>query len=266
MQKRKSLLVVLGVFLMVGCSSKRSVVANQERQEQKQKTYDRRDEVTIYRADRMANNEEYIATFRDIAMHQMERSGIPASIILAQGILESGGGNSDLSLRSNNHFGIKCHKNWKGYRVYHDDDAAGECFRKYIHPRQSFKDHSLFLTGRSRYLFLFSYPKDDYKKWARGLKKAGYATDRKYPDKLIYLIEKYQLYRYDALVLGKDVKLAQTVTNGKDKYAVQKGDTLYSISKRFQLSVDELKNLNGLESNDLYIGQVLFTKPMPKDF
>ena len=111
--------------------------------------------------------------------------GIPASITLAQGILESGSGKGELTRKSNNHFGIKCHRNWTGDRAYHDDDEKGECFRRYNHPMYSFNDHSQFLTGRKRYAFLFKLRKDDYKGWARGLRKAGYATDKKYPQKLI---------------------------------------------------------------------------------
>jgi flagellum-specific peptidoglycan hydrolase FlgJ len=265
MNKGSILYLILGIFLLAACSSKRALVVNTEKEApQAEKT--RRDYVKVYQAERMASNDDYIATFKDIAMDEMKTSGIPASITLAQGLLESGGGNSELSLRSNNHFGIKCHKNWDGYRVYHDDDAEGECFRKYTHPMQSFKDHSLFLTGRQRYQFLFSYDKDDYKNWAQGLRKAGYATDRKYPDKLINLIERYQLYRYDALVLGNEVQVVEAVTQGEEKYEVQKGDTLYSISRKLDISVAELQRLNGLETNELYIGQVLYTKPMPKDF
>ena len=117
--------------------------------------------------------------------------GIPASITLAQGILESGAGRSALSKKSNNHFGIKCHKGWTGQRVFHDDDELQECFRKYKDPKYSFRDHSLFLTQRSRYEGLFAYKKNDYKSWAKGLRKAGYATDPKYPQKLINIIETY---------------------------------------------------------------------------
>ena len=127
----------------------------------------------------------------------MYRSGVPASITLAQGLLESGNGRSELALKSNNHFGIKCHNGWKGGKVYHDDDAKGECFRKYDDPADSYRDHSDFLRYRDRYKFLFDYKVTDYKAWAYGLKKAGYATDPAYPTKLIRLIEEYKLYEYD---------------------------------------------------------------------
>ena len=133
---------------------------------------------------------EYIAFFKAVAIYEMKLYGIPASITLAQGILESGSGRGRLARDANNHFGIKCH-DWTGPRVYHDDDRAQECFRKYNDPNQSYRDHSLFLAKRKRYANLFKHKPTDYKAWARGLKKAGYATDPKYPQKLISLIERY---------------------------------------------------------------------------
>ena len=141
--------------------------------------------------------EKYIENYAALAVAEMYRSGVPASITLAQGMLESGNGQSALARMSNNHFGIKCHNNWTGGRVYHDDDAKGECFRKYDHPNQSYRDHSDFLRYRDRYKFLFDYKVTDYKAWAYGLKKAGYATDPSYPTKLINLIETYGLHEYD---------------------------------------------------------------------
>lgn len=141
--------------------------------------------------------EIYIEKYSSLAVAEMYRSGVPASITLAQGLLESGNGRSELALKSNNHFGIKCHNNWTGGRVYHDDDAKGECFRKYKHPYESYRDHSDFLRYRDRYKFLFDYKVTDYKSWAYGLKKAGYATDPAYPKKLIKLIEDYDLHVYD---------------------------------------------------------------------
>jgi flagellum-specific peptidoglycan hydrolase FlgJ len=124
----------------------------------------------------------YVLQFKDIAMKNMRIYGIPASIILAQGILESGAGRGDLAVSANNHFGIKCHAGWDGDSVRHDDDASQECFRKYAEPGESYKDHALFLTGRSRYSSLFTLAKEDYQSWATGLRKAGYATDPKYPE------------------------------------------------------------------------------------
>jgi len=141
--------------------------------------------------------EIYIERYASVAVSEMYRSGIPASITLAQGLLESGYGRSELAVKSNNHFGIKCHNDWRGGRVYHDDDAKGECFRKYDHPEESYRDHSDFLRYRERYRFLFDLKITDYKSWAYGLKKAGYATDPEYPKKLIRLIEEYSLHVYD---------------------------------------------------------------------
>lgn len=200
----------------------------------------------------------YINNYSGIAKKEMVQYGIPASITLAQGILESGAGRADLSKKSNNHFGIKCHKGWTGERVYHDDDELQECFRKYKDPKYSFRDHSLFLTQRSRYEGLFAYKKDDYKSWAKGLRKAGYATDPKYPEKLIRIIEKYELYTYDEEVLGKKSKKKKDKPTDVKTYTVEKGDTLYSISRKYNISVDALKRYNGLDSNDISIGQVLY--------
>ncbi|APX99543.1 LysM domain-containing protein [Lacinutrix venerupis] len=202
--------------------------------------------------------DEYIAIYSDIAQDEMRNYGVPASITLAQGILESGSGKGRLSVEANNHFGIKCHTGWTGGKIYHDDDASQECFRKYKNSKYSFRDHSLFLKERSRYAGLFQLGKGDYEAWAKGLRKAGYATDRKYPEKLISLIERYQLYRFDNEVLGVETEL-------NDKHTVVSGDTLYSLSRKYNISVSELKVLNSLESSDLFVGQVLFIKPLPKD-
>ena len=203
----------------------------------------------------------YISSYKDIAKGNMSQYGIPSSIILAQGILESGAGTGTLSARANNHFGIKCHTGWTGESVNHDDDSAQECFRKYSDPSESYRDHALFLTSRSRYASLFSLDKADYKAWAKGLRSAGYATDSKYPEKLIGLIERYQLDRFDAEVLGKDyVAATPSFIDTANLYQVTPGDTLYSISKRFSLSVDELKRLNRLSDNSISIGQHLKIK------
>lgn len=211
---------------------------------------------------------EYINDFKNIAKSNMKDYGIPASIILAQGILESGAGRGELAKRSNNHFGIKCHTGWEGEKVYHDDDAEQECFRKYSDPAQSYRDHALFLTGRSRYSNLFKLGKDDYQAWAKGLRAAGYATDPKYPDKLISYIEKYNLHRYDAEVLGKNYTVFDNATKPivissqkvDDLHQVQQGETLYSISKKFNISVESLKQKNNLIDNTISIGQRLIVK------
>ncbi|PBJ06781.1 glucosaminidase domain-containing protein [Flavobacterium sp. ACN6] len=221
----------------------------------------------------------YVLQFKDIAMGNMKTYGIPASIILAQGILESGAGRGDLAVDANNHFGIKCHKEWLGESVRHDDDSAQECFRKYPQASDSYRDHALFLVGKKRYETLFTYEKDDYKSWAKGLRAAGYATDPKYPDKLISYIERYNLHQYDCLVTGRDyapinktapTRSSSSVANSDPKinmnsydpnsYEVQKGDTLYSISKKFNLLVDDLKQKNNLTDNAISIGQRLKVK------
>lgn len=144
---------------------------------------------------------EYIAKYKDLAMKEMKRVGVPASITLAQGLLESGNGNSKLATKANNHFGIKCHSDWKGPSMRKDDDKKNECFRKYKNAYQSYIDHSDFLKNKSRYASLFELKPTDYKGWAKGLKKAGYATNPKYPQLLIQIIEKNELYKYDEMVL-----------------------------------------------------------------
>ena len=143
------------------------------------------------------SREQYILRYQLLAIEEMGRSGIPASIKMAQAVLESGNGNSQLSRNSNNHFGIKCKSNWRGQRVYHDDDEKGECFRKYKSVEESYIDHTNFLMGNPRYAFLFTLPPDDYKGWAKGLKDAGYATARHYEKSLVKIIEDNQLYRLD---------------------------------------------------------------------
>ena len=212
----------------------------------------------------------YIFHYKEIAMSNMRIYGIPASIILAQGILESGAGNGDLAVNANNHFGIKCYTDWTGESVRHDDDSIQECFRKYINPEESFKDHASILTKRKRYASLFNLPNGDYKAWAKGLRAAGYATDPKYPDKLISYIERFNLHQYDRQVLkdGDDSIVKQltakpTLETKKIRdsnitlYEVQKSDTLYSISKKFNVSVEELQQKNSLTNNSISIGQKL---------
>ncbi|OJX52177.1 MAG: hemagglutinin [Flavobacterium sp. 38-13] len=211
----------------------------------------------------------YVLQYKEIAKGNMKQYGIPASIILAQGILESGAGSGTLSKTANNHFGIKCHTGWTGESVRHDDDAEQECFRKYNDPAESYRDHAEFLTGRSRYASLFKLEKGDYQGWAKGLKAAGYATDPKYPDKLISYIERYNLHQYDAEVLGVEftpIQKSQPVAvntrpgNTEGFYEVTKGDTLYSISKKFNTTVDDLKRLNNLSDNAISIGQFIKVK------
>ena len=263
--KLHKLLVGLSLlFILASCGSKRKVVATKAGEKK---------EVASKRDNQSSSNtrstprgsyanvvEEYVANFSEIAQEEMRLYKIPASITLAQGILESGAGRGELTRRANNHFGIKCH-DWEGDKVYHDDDRSQECFRKYNDPKYSYRDHSLFLSQRRRYADLFELDADDYKSWAKGLRAAGYATDRLYPKKLIEIIERYELDRFDNEVLGKSYKRERREVavqpNGTNIYIVQKGDTLYSIAKRNNTSVEALQKINNLSSTNLDIGQEL---------
>jgi len=220
--------------------------------------------------------ESYIERFKSIAISEMNSYGIPASITLAQGILESGNGNSSLAREANNHFGIKCTGEWNGKTILRDDDQKDDCFRVYTSPEESFRDHSEFLK-RKRYAPLFELDKNDYRGWATGLKDAGYATNPRYADLLISLVERYDLSRFDRreAVLEKikreDKVLTEIVNNIPQErkeepaktpvamkiYEVKSGDTLYSLSKLFSLTVDDLKILNGIENSELKPGQLL---------
>jgi flagellum-specific peptidoglycan hydrolase FlgJ len=216
---------------------------------------------TTPKAELISNKQKidnYIKEFGPIARDEMKAFGVPASITLAQGILESGMGYGRLALQGNNHFGIKCHSDWKGKRIYHDDDLKGECFRVYNDPATSYRDHSLFLTGRSRYSFLFDIKTSNYEAWAKGLKKAGYATDPKYPDKLISLIERFDLTRYDIKKSKKSVaEKSKNIIKQKQTHTVQKGDTLYSVSRKYDISIDKLVEINQINDKTIYIGQKL---------
>lgn len=219
---------------------------------------------------------EYIERFKTIAVQEMNQYGIPASITLAQGLFESGAGNSDLAKVANNHFGIKCGTTWQGESYYKDDDNTNDCFRVYNTPEESFRDHSEFLKKKN-YARLFELDKNDYEGWARGLKAAGYATNPKYPQLIINIIVKYNLDQYDrpegeiAKIKREDRVLSQINNNiGKpaedtiskaspdDKiYTVKQGDTLFSISKRFGITVDDLRALNRMTNNGIRVGQKL---------
>lgn len=225
--------------------------------------------VMIFSMRGIAQNEEvitYVEEWNDVAVNQMVLHGIPASITLAQGILESGYGKSRLAVRANNHFGIKCH-GWKGEGFYQDDDKKDECFRKYESASASYEDHSLFLTTRSRYDFLFDLDITDYKAWAKGLKKAGYATNPKYHKKLITLIEKYDLDEFDEkgdvdwvarkkenvknegstdADLNAEAEKHKVYYNpNKTKYIVARDtDTFYQIAEEFGLNIRQLHRWN----------------------
>ena len=210
--------------------------------------------------------EDYITLYAPLAVESMKNYGIPASIKLAQGILESGSGNGTLCRTANNHFGIKCKEEWTGESVAHTDDAPDECFRKYPSALDSYNDHSEFLANRSFYRNLFTLDKSDYKAWANGLKKAGYATDPRYPQKLISIIERYKLYEYDRIALNSGyvpvtsvvaVNSSATVTQD---YVVQPGDTLFAISQKFNSSIDRIRALNNLSGNTISVGQRLIVQ------
>lgn len=201
---------------------------------------------------------QYIEIFAPIARKEMQKFKIPASITLAQGLLESGFGTGRLAVEANNHFGIKCHSGWKGKTISHDDDQKGECFRVYKDPEESYRDHSLFLKNRSRYAFLFNYSTKDYKAWAKGLKKAGYATDPKYPDKLIQLIERFDLSRFDSKSKVRDSKIDLRVLDPNEiTVTVKSGDTLYGLARDHGVDMAALKKKNQLKEDVIYPGQVL---------
>jgi LysM repeat protein len=214
------------------------------------------------------SREEYIRKFYKLAISEMERSGIPASITLAQGCWESQNGNSRLATEGNNHFGIKCKSDWKGKKIFHDDDAKQECFRKYAHAEASYIDHSNFLMNSARYSSLFQLDPKDYVGWARGLKKAGYATDPTYPERLIKIIEDFKLYLYDEYGENRQVAAIQpsktptrtdvsseTLGKSSAKHKIQlrnrlrtitvtEGDTYASLTKELKLKDSKLASYN----------------------
>ena len=214
--------------------------------------------------------EEYIKKYRELAVEEMKKYHIPASITLAQGLLESGAGQSTLARKSNNHFGIKCGSDWRGKTVSHDDDARGECFRAYKHPKQSYEDHSKFLVGRPRYASLFKLKITDYKGWARGLKKAGYATNPRYAAQLIGIIELYDLYKYDTKGGLKWMKENPNphqpyIANGLVYVVVRSGDSWKGISKEFDISQKKLRKYNDLyKGYALQVGDILYLEEKNK--
>lgn len=217
---------------------------------------------------------EYIHQYAPLAVHHMKTDKIPASITLAQGLLESGAGTSQLARKSNNHFGIKCGGNWKGKTVRHDDDARQECFRAYKNPKESYEDHSLFLKRGARYAFLFDLSITDYKGWARGLKKAGYATDPSYANRLITIIEDYELYKYDkkgkiAVNPKKEVSLKKShqvyIANGLAYVVAQDGDTFKELGKELGISGKKLIKYNDLHDEyTLADGDIIYLKAKKK--
>lgn len=225
---------------------------------------------------RSSTAEAYIARYKNIAIEEMQQYGIPASIKLAQALLESGNGNSALARNANNHFGIKSTPSWQGKSILKADDRPDDRFRVYKTAEESYRDHSEFLL-RKRYAALFELDRDDYKAWARGLKKAGYATNPRYAELLINLIERYELYQYDRpesrteKIQREEVVLAEVVEEipeDKNKemakppvamsiHEVRSGDTLLAISKTYSISIEDIKTLNNLSDDALSPGQLL---------
>lgn len=223
------------------------------------------------------NFQNYIDEYKDVAIEQMLRYRIPASITLAQGLLESGAGRSDLARKGNNHFGIKCH-GWQGRKTYHDDDEEGECFRAYDNALQSYEDHSKFLSSGRRYRSLFSLKITDYRGWARGLKAAGYATNPQYAQRLIDIIETYKLYQYDTATsydrfmvehtpnTAAQLDVAQgyhPIRRTNDNYYLlaRRGDTFKTIAEEVGISARKLAKYNERNKRDnLKEGDIIFLK------
>ncbi|GAB2988021.1 hypothetical protein GCM10027049_30420 [Mucilaginibacter puniceus] len=273
-----SVIACLCILFLSACSSRKKTVGNTiSNREARQNN----ESIQKSRSKAIANfvpytPQSYIERFKAIAIKEMNTNGIPASITLAQGLFESGNGNGDLAKIANNHFGIKCTSDWKGKSYYKDDDKVDDCFRVYDNPEDSYKDHSDFLK-RKRYAALFELDKNDYEGWAYGLKQAGYATNPNYPQLLINVIKKYSLDQYDRpegelqKIKREDRVLAEInknigvaikdsliqVTPANKLYTIKQGDTLYNISKRFGLTVDELKALNNMSDNTIKLGQQL---------
>ena len=237
----------------------------------------------------------YIEQFRDLAVEEMVRTGVPAAVKLAQGIVETQAGKSELVMRSNNHFGIKCKSSWTGEKVYHDDDEKGECFRKYGTPRDSWRDHSDFLRSQPRYAALFRLDPTDYAGWATGLKAAGYATHPEYPEKLIRYIETYRLDEYSSVALARmkggetdpaDARSLSSATGDSAAatipvrndtgtttarkpetgsqnaeccllHKVEAGETLYGLARRYGVGQEVIMRMNGLASTGLAAGAIL---------
>lgn len=247
--------------------------------------------------------EQYIETYKDLAIREMKRMGVPAAITLAQGLLETENGNSKLLKKSNNHFGIKCKSSWTAAGVSHDDDAPGECFRTYKTAEDSYRDHSNFLRGSDRYAFLFRLHPTDYKAWARGLKTAGYATNPSYPDILIRSIERYNLQQYskagagqvpkfesnepeDAITfdqneimdrnepgdskslpsraIGKDEQGSVHLVNGIKCIQAKKGIALLAIATEYNIRLQKLLEINELEDGILEEDQLIFLQSKAK--
>lgn len=276
-------LFFIGILLasvLFSCSSKKTVaVKNNSGTEKYTNKHNKHTSTTAKKSSPTSvSGYSYIDQYKDIAIREMNQYGIPASIKLAQALLESANGNSYLAKEANNHFGIKCGGIWKGKSIAKDDDNPNDCFRVYDNVEDSYRDHSQFLL-RKRYEKLFTLDKNDYKGWAYGLKEAGYATNSRYPELLIDLIERYDLKKFDSPepVSDKEIREIRVEKMIENKsitekdipsiqikspvamrvHEVKTSQTLYSISKLYGVSVDQIKKLNGLTSDNLYVGQLL---------
>ena len=226
---------------------------------------------------KLSSYEAYISKYSDLAIEHQKKYKIPASITLSQGLLESGAGQSSLARQSNNHFGIKCHSDWRGGRVYHDDDLRGECFRKYDQVEDSYTDHSKFIAFRPRYSVLFDLDLKDYKGWAKGLQQCGYATDRAYANKLIKVIEDYELYRFDS---NKGSRKQETPQQNKNASAelmpiykthgliyviARANDSFESIAQNLGFKEKELRKYNEVpEEFPLQPGDIVYLEKKKK--
>lgn len=271
---KKTIYLFAGLALFSSCSAHRLTVTNRAaRENNREVKHENRATVAAYVP---LTSVQYIQRYKDVAIREMNVYGIPASITLAQGLYESGSGNGELARFANNHFGIKAGSGWTGKVYYKDDDNHNDRFRVYNSAEASFADHSLFLKKRN-YAALYNLEITDYRGWAHGLQRAGYATNPAYAATLISIIEKYRLYQYDepqdsthtaaytdmasgGTTAPAGPPLADSSTQGagiKKFYFVSQGDTLYNISKRFGMTVDDLKSLNNLSSDTIRIGQRL---------
>ena len=245
--KTRLILALAAAIVLTGCSTTRNYVS-----------------ATTGKAIANAKDdyERYTLTYYPLAVEQMERYGIPASITLAQGILESGAGKSELARKSNNHFGIKADSDWKGSYVSSMDNGKLCKFRKYGNVASSYEDHSRFLADRERYASLFRLKKNDYKGWANGLKSAGYAEDSQYPEKLISLIERYELYRYDSYRTGNtpNNSYVQSI-NGVPFVIAGEGESMSDIAGRTGVTTGKLRKYNDIRDNrEPANGERIYTK------
>jgi flagellum-specific peptidoglycan hydrolase FlgJ len=269
---RKRAYLIIAIVFFSACAAKKSVSNRDARHNNEQLQKENSTNIAHYQT---FTPDAYIERFKGVAIQEMNLYGIPASITLAQGLFESGNGNSELARVANNHFGIKASGTWQGRVYYKDDDNPNDKFRAYNVAEDSFRDHSEFLKKKN-YAALFELDKNDYHGWAYGLKKAGYATNPKYPTLIINIIEKYNLDRFDQPEsetqkikredrvftqidqnIGKAPKDSIVESTPDKLYTVKQGDTLYSLSKRFGLTLDEIKALNNMADNTLKIGQKL---------